>query len=74
MNENEYSIGYEVLYSDCAHEYNMHLKYKKEASAFLQKPLVLQMIWLSPADLKCTVNLLYEEETDQLMRQRKMRE
>ena len=30
MNENEYSIGYEVLYSDCAHEYNMHLKYKKE--------------------------------------------
>ena len=74
MNENEYSIGYEVLYSDCAHEYNMHLKYKKEASAFLQKPLVLQMIWLSPADLKSSIDLLHQKKSDQLMRECEVRE
>ena len=51
----------------------MQWKYKKEVpiAALLQN---LQVIGLSPVDLKCTVNLLYEEEADQLMRQRKMRE
>ena len=69
----EYSTRHKGLYRDYRHEYNMQWKYKKEVpiAALLQN---LQVIGLSPADLKCTVNLLYEEEADQLMRQRKMRE
>ena len=72
-NETEYSTQHKGLYRDCGHEYNMQWKYKKEVpkSALLQNS---QMIRLSPADLKRTVNLLYEKETNELMRQRKMRE
>ena len=29
MNENEYSIEDEVLYSGCGHEYNMHLQIQR---------------------------------------------
>ena len=29
MNENEYSIEGEVLYSGCGHEYNMHLQIQR---------------------------------------------
>ena len=73
-NVTEYSTRHKGLYRDYRHEYNMHLKYKKEASAFLQKPLVLQMIWLSPADLKSSIDLLHQEKSDQLMRECEVRE
>ena len=50
----------------------MHCKYKKEVPAFLQKPLVLQMIWLSPADFESPIDLLHEKEPDELMWKREM--
>ena len=51
----------------------MQWKYKKEAPAPSQKPLMLQMVWLSPADLERTVDLLQEEKSDELMRKCEMR-
>ena len=52
----------------------MHCKYKKEVPAFLQKPLILQMIWLSPADFESPIDLLHQKESDQLMRECEVRE
>ena len=44
----------------------MQWKYKKEVpiAALLQN---LQMVGLSSADLKCTVDLLYQKEANKLM-------
>ena len=51
----------------------MQWKYKKEVpiAALLQN---LQVIGFSPADLERAVDLLHEKESDELMRERKMRE